>query len=502
MDSPEPFSRRTTLSLFIAAAVLAGVLRALVINNDLWLDEVWSVQQATTIESPADIFLHLHHDNNHHLNTLWLWVCGSDAGPVLQRSLSFVAGILAIFLTGVLTLRWGHVAATVAMLMASCSIVFVQYATEARGYSLAVCFALAAHWCLRRHLTSRSLRSGMGFGILCTLGVMSHLSFLQYYFAATYWTSAALADDRPPFPEWCVRMFRCHALAIACLGIFYVVDVRYLTLGGGPRMNAISVFINAVSIFAGGALDAPHRFGHFVAVTLGIIAGLRHLVRRGDDEWKFFACLFLLFPVFRVVLLPAGLMYERYFLILLAFAVIPVSVSAVRLLQGHIYHRIALGMLAAVFVNGNVQHLKKLAENGRGQYRETMAMIANESPEAIRISSDHPFRNRLLIEYFAARCATHAPLEYIEFGEWTVPPEWMICHSMPRDPDPAVNFFEANGRPRTTLRIDGTNYTLRLVTNTAELSGCDWLCYQLDTRPERLSRRSTMDEEADSPDSM
>ena len=254
-------------------------------------------------------------------------------------------------------------------------------------------------------------------------------------------------------------------------------------------MNAISVFINAVSIFAGGALDEPHRLGHFLVVAFGIIAGLRQLIRSGHDEWKFFACLFLLFPIFRVVLLPAGLMYERYFLILLAFAVIPVSVSAAQLLQGHIYHRICLVTLAVLFVAGNLLHLKVLAENGRGQYQQTMAMIANESPGAIRISSDHPFRNRLLIEYFVARCAKHPPLEYMEFGEWTVPPEWMICHSMPRDPDPAVNFFDANGCPRATLKIHGTNYNLRLMTNTAELSGCDWLCYQLDPNALRIRRQ-------------
>jgi len=141
--------RSTTAVIFVVAALLATALRVAVIDNDLWLDEVWSVQQAASVESPADILVSLHHDNNHHLNTLWLWLCGADAGPIRQRFPSLVAGILSVLLTGLVTLRWGKSAAFVAMLISSASIMFVQYSTEARGYSLALCF------CTRRALVSQ-----------------------------------------------------------------------------------------------------------------------------------------------------------------------------------------------------------------------------------------------------------------------------------------------------------------------------------------------------------
>ena len=79
-------------------------------------------------------------------------------------------------------------------------------------------------------------------------------------------------------------MFRCHALAVACLGAIYLLDVRYLTFGGGPRLNAVSVFINAVSVFAGGTLDQPSRLLYFALVAVGIVAGLLKMVRAGQDE--------------------------------------------------------------------------------------------------------------------------------------------------------------------------------------------------------------------------
>ncbi len=471
--------RSTTAAMFVVAALLATALRVAVIDNDLWFDEVWSVQHAASIESPADIFISLHHDNNHHLNTLWLWFCGANAGPVQQRLLSLVTGVLAVLLTGVLTLRWGKRSAAIAMLISSVSIMFVQYSTEARGYSLALCFALSAHWCLRKHLADRSVLSALGFGSVCALGTLSHLSFLQYYFAAVFWTSGALAFDHPSLLQWCKRMLHCHALAVVCLGAIYLVDVRYLTFGGGPRLNAVSVFINAVSVFAGGTFDEPSRLLYCSVVVIGIVSGLLKMVRSGQDEWKFFACLFVLFPLFRVVLLPAGLMFERYFLILVGFAAIPISVGAVQLLSGRSLHRGAFGLLAILFLSGNLTHLAKLAENGRGHYQQTMSMIAEDSPESIRISSDHPFRNRLLIEYFAVRCSTPRSVEYVDLGEWKEPPEWMICHHIPRDNDAPVNFFEPDGQPRSSLNVSGFTYDLRSLTGTAELSGCEWLCYRL-----------------------
>lgn len=489
MDIFRPSDRFTTAAIFWVAALFATALRVAVIDNDLWLDEVWSVQHAASVESPAEIFFSLHHDNNHHLNTLWLWLCGPDAGPVQQRFLSLVTGILAVLLTGVLTLRWGKPAASSAMLISSASIMFVQYSTEARGYSLALCFALAAHWYLRKHLTDRSLGSALVFGCLCALGTLSHLSFLQYYFAAVFWTSGAFSSERTSLILWCRRMFRCHGLAVLCLASIYLVDVRYLTFGGGPRLNAVSVFVNAVSVFAGGTLDEPSRLLYFVVVAAGIVAGLLKMVRGGQDEWKFFACLFVLFPLFRVVLLPAGLMFERYFLILLGFAAIPISVGAMQLLNGRLTQRAGVGLIAIVFVAGNVLHINKLAQDGRGHYLQTMSLIADESPDAIRISSDHPFRNRLMIEYFAARCPKARTVEYVELGEWNEPPDWMICHHIPRDNDPAFNFFEPDGKPRASLNVSGFKYELRLQTGTAELSGCEWLCYRRTAPTEQASGR-------------
>ena len=158
-----------------------------------------------------------------------------------------------------------------------------------------------------------------------------------------------------------------------------------------------------------------------------------------------------------------------------------------QLLSGRLTQRAGVGLIAIVFVAGNVLHINKLAQEGRGHYLQTMSMIADESPQTVRISSDHPFRNRLLIEYFAARCQNSRVVEYVDLGEWNEPPEWMICHHFPRDNDPAFNFFEPDGKPRANLKVSGFEYELRSQTGTADLSGCEWLCYRLAARTEQAS---------------
>jgi hypothetical protein len=471
--------RAGTAMIFISAAFLAAAFRAAAVDNDLWLDEVWSVKLATDIASPIDIVTSVHHDNNHYLNTLWLWCCSPDAGVIVMRSLSVVTGVIAVLLTGLLTLRWGRFAAAVAMTIASVSILLVQYSTEARGYSAALCSALAAHWILRRHLSKSTLMSGVVFSMFCVLGTLSHLSFLQYYFAAVFWSAGRLSADRPGNAVWCWRMIRCHAVAIVGLGAVYVLDVRYLNFGGGPRLQAFGVLQNAVSVFAGGPLDHPARSLVCVSVILGIIAGLRSCNRRGDDEWKFFACLFLLFPVFRVVLLPASMMFERYFLIPLGFAVVPLSVCAAQLAHGKLRQKLALGVAAMLFLFGNLSHFGSLVRNGRGQYQRTMSMISVATPGVIRISSDHPFRNRVLIEHYASRCQPPRQIEYVNLDDWSNPPEWMICHHLPRDNDAPVNYFEKTGQPRSSISVSGVSYSLAQRTTTGSLSCCEWLCYRL-----------------------
>src|SRR5262245_13235367 len=59
------FAYLLSWALIVAAAV-----------GDLWLDEIWSIRIAQAVSIPTEIVTRFHHDNNHVLNTLFLWLVG------------------------------------------------------------------------------------------------------------------------------------------------------------------------------------------------------------------------------------------------------------------------------------------------------------------------------------------------------------------------------------------------------------------------------------------
>ena len=58
--------------------IAAAIPRLIAIHDDFWLDEIWSLQFSKLVEGPLDVLFRpeLRHDNNHPLNTLWMYVLG------------------------------------------------------------------------------------------------------------------------------------------------------------------------------------------------------------------------------------------------------------------------------------------------------------------------------------------------------------------------------------------------------------------------------------------
>ena len=87
MDEPRADHR---IPWLLGAIVLLGLgLRLASAQGGLWLDEAWSAVLADEVGTPLGIFLSINHDNNHHLNSLWLQLVGLGV---------IVAGILALSL--------------------------------------------------------------------------------------------------------------------------------------------------------------------------------------------------------------------------------------------------------------------------------------------------------------------------------------------------------------------------------------------------------------------
>ena len=87
MRSPNFSPRRSSSSgaiiLVCVIVAAAGLLRLKAAQGDLWLDEIWSLDNlavAMTRPSLVDRLPLLFHDNTHPLNTLYLAMVGPQAG--------------------------------------------------------------------------------------------------------------------------------------------------------------------------------------------------------------------------------------------------------------------------------------------------------------------------------------------------------------------------------------------------------------------------------------
>ncbi|PZO80785.1 MAG: hypothetical protein DI632_01760 [Sphingomonas hengshuiensis] len=141
--------------MIVAIVTLLGLLlRCLAARGGLWLDEAWSAIFAHDSATPAGVLLHINHDNNHHLNTLWLQWVGADAPPLLQRALSIVSGTATIPVAALIAARRAPAAAIVAAVAFAVSPFLLIYGAEARGYApmlfaFLVAIAMTDRWLTR-----------------------------------------------------------------------------------------------------------------------------------------------------------------------------------------------------------------------------------------------------------------------------------------------------------------------------------------------------------------
>ncbi len=113
-DVGPPRRRYAALAVGLALGVIlvgAAVLRVLASGGDLWLDEIWSLTLAASVEQPLDILTEIHHDNNHPLNTLCLYLLGERENWVVYRVPALVAGVATVAVAGLIAMRRGGLAA-------------------------------------------------------------------------------------------------------------------------------------------------------------------------------------------------------------------------------------------------------------------------------------------------------------------------------------------------------------------------------------------------------
>jgi hypothetical protein len=142
---------RRAAALELAGAIGATTLIGLTIRlyfsaGPLGNDEMWSLANLRPIPHFWRILWGISHDNNHFLNSLWLYfVWPWSHNSTLARLPSILAGALTIPLMARLGAKRGPAAALAAAALTALSFFQFTYSVEARGYATATLALMAAY---------------------------------------------------------------------------------------------------------------------------------------------------------------------------------------------------------------------------------------------------------------------------------------------------------------------------------------------------------------------
>ena len=130
--------------------------------------------------------------------------------------------------------------------------------------------------------------------------MMAHASFLLAFIGMLLWTDShaeRIAGSVRKATQITLRAFVVPGIAI---GVFYLVSLRGMTIGGGPPYSLLEVATQTLSLMVGGGLDAPIVWMASAAGAAVFGAAVSWLNARQDGRWLLYVasclCTWLVCP--------------------------------------------------------------------------------------------------------------------------------------------------------------------------------------------------------------
>lgn len=456
--------------LLLLLLALGVVLRVLAAQNDLWLDEVLSLNASSASDSLSSA-LAVRTDNNHFLNTAWMYFLGERASAFSLRALSLLCGALTLFVSVAWCARRSARDALIAAFVFSLSFVLILYSSEARGYSSMLLATVVSLISLERYRKAPGTGALLVFWSACILGLISHFVFLHVYAGLVFATLSSL------YVHESLSRRQVAKLHIVPMLAFAVVTWRLLSglvVLGGPLGSRMEVFINALAVpFGGPELSgAAPQLG---VLTMSLAASLAavlllqlfRMYRQRDPNFFFFLFVVVLVPVAFVGVLEPQVFLLRYVLpsVFLAYFLFVRFLSDLyaRSAQGK---ALASAMLLA-FAVGNLLLTQKLIEYGRGGYTAALRYVSAYSPVSeVLIGGDHDFRTGTLVRFHAERGVLGERIRYVDKQyPQAEAVNWLILESQDQHFVPPEE-------------IQQPGFELARVFESSSLSGARWFLYK------------------------
>ena len=440
--------------------------------NDLWMDEIWSVDLVRELHSALGVFTQTHHDNNHYLNSLFIYFLGQQGDWPAYRILSELAGIGTIVLTWFIGIRRDRWTALFSMLLVSFSYVAVLYSSEARGYATLVFFCFLCFLILESFFEKPSWQLAAWFSVSAVFGFTSHLTFVIFAAASLVWFLAHLFRAEMPVGKIVAWSLGFYAVPFAYLGVLYLVDLRYLQIGGGTPIGVLYGYGATLAWILGGPNASWFQQVTGAITAIGLLAGLFILIKQRSDEWIFFLAVTVIVPLSMPLLEHGTLHYVRYFIVAFGFILLLLGRVLAWLWESRAVGKIACALFLLLFLALNAQNIEALFKYGRGQLGDAVRfMAANAREQPITFGGEQDFRIKFMLGFYWQALMGDKEADYYDHENWpTAGPEWVVFHkeSFVQPIPPGKNFSDQYGnwyelvRTYRTAPLSGVHLFLSL----------------------------------------
>lgn len=383
----------------VGAIALAGlVLRVAAARGGLWTDEAWSVIYAAKAGDPIGVFLRINHDNNHHLNSLWLQAIGPAASPLLARVPAIAAGTLCILVAASFCRRCSWKAGIVAALLFALSPTFVAFGSEARGYGLMLLAALVMLRLVADAVDGRSLRgAGWWLAALAVFGMFAHLTMAAPVAIATTWLYLERRATLGPGNALLATVRLMGPAVAATLGVILFVFTAAamsptgMRLGGNDPFSAghYAAALDDLVLWSAG-LRTPWPW--LVPVAAGA-AALTIAVRPPDwagPRARLYALLILTVPLGLAMLRASNSGYARYYLMSAVGLLLIFAEWIARGLEGRPAVRASAGLLMVTLIGASLIRDTLLISADRGRPEVPVRDMATLSPSGASVAFAEP----------------------------------------------------------------------------------------------------------------
>ncbi|WP_338605416.1 hypothetical protein [Desulfoferula mesophila] len=418
-----------------------------------------------------DVIASIKHDNNHILNTIYLYFVGRGQAFYIYRLLAVACGIGSLMAIWRLAVPAGKLATLLTLFFTGFSYPLVLLFSEARGYAPAILCSLLAYLQLRRCRERLSAFNIVIFMLVNILGLLSHATFAIVLLAL--FTATTLQRGPSPLLARLKQLVLLYLIPLLALALLYFGFVRVMTIGGGDSLHTDYLYV--VGHFAALLFGLPNSqpwTSIALAGYLAVVIGASYqLYRQRDNQWLFYPCCLALFPLAMIVATRPRFIYWRYFVLTAPFLYFLIA----RLISKQLIIRKPLARLLIIclfiaLMGGQFVRLERLVLYGRGGYMAALAYIAlNTKGAIVTIGSDDDIHNTRIVGYYKARLPAGKTITYVMQNELkSQPPQWFITHTE-ATPQALQKCFD----PKVTTR-----YRFQKEFLAAGESGWPWMIYR------------------------